>query len=335
MSSRLMYVAMTRAKCFLYCTTATQRRQWGTVVDTDLSSFLYALPADGYQKKTPTWNSEVRSWVAQVLRLSYVEDVNLRLEDDGREFNRIATGCADYGVYGYDRYDDFNLGESQNDTQYTTDFQNATILPRDFGIMPASSLHRLLPSPPSKTSSPPNKRKMETKIKAESVYVQQQLGDKTIKVENAQQRTTLKSIFRRQTSEEKVKLEPTLTTMDLVNLKQKREAFNIKREFSSSKSTHNATFSRQQKKQKRNNTASLSFDQCVTRGLQLAGTGKSSFSMEDAIFAVENEIQDNQIESISTSKIKGNLDQQLDQLVRKGAISRIKKADSIRYFIAE
>ncbi|CAO3592667.1 unnamed protein product [Absidia cylindrospora] len=346
--SRLMYVAMTRAKCFLYCTTATHRRQWGMLTDTDLSSFLCVLPADGYQNKTPAWNSEVRSWVAQVLRLPYVEDANLQLEDDGREFNRIATGDRydSYGVYddydhyddfdddGFDHYDDF----SQNDTQYTTDFRNATILPLDFGIKPASSLHRLLPPPPSKTSASSTRREKETRIKAEHVYTQQQLGSKTIKTENTQQQTTLKHIFRRQTSEEKVKLEPALTTMDLVNLKQKREAINIKRESpyssSSSPSTSNTTFSIQQKKQKRNTTI-LSFDQCITKGLQLAGTGKSSFSMEDAILAVEKEIQANQIESISTSKIKGNLELQLDQLVRKGAIFRIKKAGNIRFFVAE
>ncbi|KAI7880336.1 P-loop containing nucleoside triphosphate hydrolase protein [Lichtheimia hyalospora FSU 10163] len=66
---RLLYVAMTRAKAFLYCTHALERYSWGNLNQVNLSTFLEKLPEDAYVHKTPDWNKESRTWVSQVLRI--------------------------------------------------------------------------------------------------------------------------------------------------------------------------------------------------------------------------------------------------------------------------
>ncbi|KAJ8654829.1 hypothetical protein O0I10_009553 [Lichtheimia ornata] len=72
---RLLYVAMTRAKAFLYCTHALERSSWGNMNKTNITTFLEKLPEDVYVHKTPDWNKESRSWVSKVLRLEApVED---------------------------------------------------------------------------------------------------------------------------------------------------------------------------------------------------------------------------------------------------------------------
>ncbi|CAO3623918.1 unnamed protein product [Cunninghamella blakesleeana] len=72
--SRVMYVGMTRAKCFLYCTHAALRQKWGNFDKPLISRFLYDLPGDSFQKKTPIWNAESRRWVANVLSIPILED---------------------------------------------------------------------------------------------------------------------------------------------------------------------------------------------------------------------------------------------------------------------
>jgi DNA helicase-2/ATP-dependent DNA helicase PcrA len=83
--SRVLYVAMTRAKCFLYCTHSAQRRRWNTLEKNLITRYLYDLPTAHCQKHTPAWNANVRKWVAQVLQKPYEEN-DLLLEDDGSGF---------------------------------------------------------------------------------------------------------------------------------------------------------------------------------------------------------------------------------------------------------
>ncbi|CAO3592849.1 unnamed protein product [Absidia cylindrospora] len=83
--SRVLYVAMTRAKCFLYCTYAAQRKRWYGYQQTVFTNLLCDLPVTDYQKQPPTWNTEVRFWVSQVLRLPYKEDGALLLENHDDE----------------------------------------------------------------------------------------------------------------------------------------------------------------------------------------------------------------------------------------------------------
>lgn len=84
--SRVLYVAMTRAKCFLYCTHSAQRRHWDTLEKHLITRYLYDLPTAHCQKHTPLWNASVRKWVAQVLQKPYEEN-DLLLDDDGSDYH--------------------------------------------------------------------------------------------------------------------------------------------------------------------------------------------------------------------------------------------------------
>lgn len=77
-----MYVGMTRAKCFLYCTHVGLRQKWGSFDKPLISRFLYDLPEGSFQKRTPVWNAESRRWVANVLNEPTLEDD----DDDDKEW---------------------------------------------------------------------------------------------------------------------------------------------------------------------------------------------------------------------------------------------------------
>ncbi|KAI8060137.1 P-loop containing nucleoside triphosphate hydrolase protein [Gongronella butleri] len=85
--TRVLYVAMTRAKCFLYMTYTKERTTSFGVRPSTLSRFIYDLPEDTAQLKTPTWNKEVRTWVANLLsRPAIEEDPKNPLESIGDDF---------------------------------------------------------------------------------------------------------------------------------------------------------------------------------------------------------------------------------------------------------
>ncbi|KAI8366619.1 P-loop containing nucleoside triphosphate hydrolase protein [Radiomyces spectabilis] len=72
--SRLLYVAMTRPRCFLYCTYARVRTVWGNTKASDLTRFLSNLSPDFYQERTPPWDAKVRTWVAGLLNRPLPEE---------------------------------------------------------------------------------------------------------------------------------------------------------------------------------------------------------------------------------------------------------------------
>lgn len=84
-----MYVAMTRAKCFLYCTLAAERKRWDGSKPTTLSPYLDDLPENRFQRRTPAWNAEVRKWMADMLRIPYEDDENLCLENAGSQIYEV------------------------------------------------------------------------------------------------------------------------------------------------------------------------------------------------------------------------------------------------------
>ncbi|KAI8096411.1 uncharacterized protein BX664DRAFT_58754 [Halteromyces radiatus] len=82
---RLLYVAMTRAKCFLYCTYAKARTYWGKRKRTSLTFFLDGIDSTICHRRTPPWNTNTRQSVAKVLHRvlpSMISDKTVKLEED-------------------------------------------------------------------------------------------------------------------------------------------------------------------------------------------------------------------------------------------------------------
>ncbi|KAI7853089.1 hypothetical protein BDC45DRAFT_175913 [Circinella umbellata] len=103
--SRLLYVAMTRAKTFLYCTFTKERESWGKTVATHHSSFLKDMPKELCVKRTPQWDKETLVWVADVLHLDLPENFKkehkgnkIWAEDGERKWSNQYGG--DYNGYG-------------------------------------------------------------------------------------------------------------------------------------------------------------------------------------------------------------------------------------------
>ncbi|CAO3599350.1 unnamed protein product [Absidia cylindrospora] len=106
--ARLLYVAMTRAKCFLYMTYASSRSSWGSKNKGYLSCFLKDLPTTTYQRRTPAWNDDTRTSTAHILQLPAPPSPLLALEPPSSE--------------DYDDDSDATTDEDEED-EHTTDHQ--------------------------------------------------------------------------------------------------------------------------------------------------------------------------------------------------------------------
>ncbi|SAM03629.1 hypothetical protein [Absidia glauca] len=310
--SRVMYVAMTRAKCFLYCTLAAERKRWDGSQPTTLSPYLINLPESRFQKRTPAWNAEVRKWIAGMLRIPYEEDEKLRLENAGSYIYEEAES----GYYDdYDDFDDYNDFNSFNDfgrldrsCGYGNPRYTASVAPTK------TSTQYPNPAPKAKSATTPLHKVKKEMAGAASAY----------------------SILRQQVKQE-VKSEhpsaydikPNQRALDAA-LRDHNTGHTVKREGSSSSSSkmHSA-------KKRKSATPALDFDQCVSRGLQAVGTVKSSFSLDEAISAVKTQTQQNQYGESSADTIKNQTIGQLDKLVDGGSLVRVKKEDGFRYYVAE
>ncbi|KAI8089877.1 uncharacterized protein BX664DRAFT_143614 [Halteromyces radiatus] len=330
MDSRVLYVAMTRAKCFLYMTHAAMRRRWDDYDKPLISRFLYDLPTSSYQKSTPVWNATIRQWVATVLRKHYVEEKTLRLEDGGKTF------------------------ESQDDSESALDqpsTQTSLLDVKTHGIIPSfASAINLLSSEHQLHQHQPHQRQKEkqysiskntphssfsfsrptltisTSISIPKPYnspsttlskYQDQL---TNGIGHKQQRNNTTTSSHHLIKNESPNMHESLTT----KLGQKRN-MNYFDGIQQSGKTNKIN------KKRTIESSEFNIEQIVTKAIQGVAVGKNSFSLDEVVIKAQKEnIENDQAVTIQNQVIK-----QLDNLVKTGALWKTKKNGSIRFLVAE
>ncbi|CAO3609513.1 unnamed protein product [Cunninghamella echinulata] len=152
--SRVMYVGMTRAKCFLYCTHTATRQKWGNFEKPLITRYLYDLPEEAFQKKTPVWNAESRRWVASVLGEPPLEDD----DDDDKEWIDLGDTyeSSDQSDEDYGRYSDEDAL-----LDYDTNPYGMNNRPKKINKLPPSS-SQTYPLSTSNSFNGYNKRQFDT-----------------------------------------------------------------------------------------------------------------------------------------------------------------------------